>query len=63
MGLIQFSGVKQMEGSYKPGSGGVASGQLNHWQWEVEPTALTTDNTRFAHLKDSGKLFLSSIFL
>ena len=35
--LIQFSGNKQLEGDYKPGSDGKTSTPaIRHWKWEME---------------------------
>lgn len=57
--LIQFSGNKQLEGSYKPGSDGQTSTPaIQHWKWEMEPTELTNDNhkSKTAGLEDSDTL-------
>merc|ERR1712226_1310838 len=39
--LVQFSGIKQHEKDYKPGSGGVAGSGLTHYNIEQEPTRLS----------------------
>ena len=37
--VVQFSGVKQLEGRYKPGSGGeCGSAGLKHWNLEYGPS-------------------------
>ena len=56
--LIQFSGNKQLEGSYKPGSDGKTSTEaIQHWKWEMEPTELTDANcvAKTDGLEDSGR--------
>ena len=45
--MIQFSGNKQLEGDYKPGSEGKTSTPaVRHWKWEMEPTELDDKNVR-----------------
>lgn len=63
VGLIQFSGIKQLEGAYVPGNDGEVNG-MQHWQWEIEPTELTNKNCYFKQLNEAdtldgnGQLFL-----
>ena len=43
-GLIQFSGVKPLEGVYVPNSNGSTGVEnLNHWEWGIKPIPLTED--------------------
>merc|ERR1712226_1806186 len=65
--LVQFSGIKQHEKDYKPGSGGVAGSGLTHYNIEQEPTRLSEGmSTRAFNFRDrvesldgNGQLFLA----
>ena len=39
--LIQFSGIKQKEKDYKPGTWGEIGGGLSHYRVQIEPTTLS----------------------
>jgi hypothetical protein len=63
--LVQFSGVKPLEGSYKPGNkGDTGSAGLSHYRVEIAPTAvgrlrnIKSDCTKFDALDGNGQLFL-----
>ena len=58
VGLIQFSGIKQLEGAYVPGNDGEVNG-MQHWQWEIEPTELTNKNCYFKQLNEAGWILKS----
>lgn len=51
--FIQFSGHKQLEGSYKPGSGGKAVDELDHYRWEITNSTLR-DAVQHSHLVEEG---------
>jgi len=62
--LIQFSGIKQKEKDYKPGTWGEIGGGLSHYSVQIEPTTLS-DVKRlkkqcqdFDALDGNGQLFL-----
>jgi len=65
--LVQFSGIKQLEKDYKPGSGGVAGSGLAHYNIEQEPTGLAEGMStrafnfreRVEGLDGNGQLFLA----
>merc|ERR1712113_624623 len=58
----QFSGVKQLEGSYKPGSDGdTGVNGLSHWKWVMKPTGRIAVPSGFADdetLDGNGQLWL-----
>ncbi|CAG5077202.1 Oidioi.mRNA.OKI2018_I69.PAR.g8652.t1.cds [Oikopleura dioica] len=59
--LLQFSGIKQLEGAYKPGSGGAAgTSGLLHYKEEVAKTSLdrATRQSYSEGLDGNGQLFL-----
>ena len=65
--VIQFSGIKQLEGAYKPNSDGqTGTDGLEHWKWELNPTSLddTNADSMAAHfqgcdsLDGNGQLYL-----
>jgi hypothetical protein len=66
--LIQFSGIKQLEKNYKPGSGGRAGNGDDHYEINIEPTRLTSavnvdelikdKNQKIESLDGNGQLFL-----
>lgn len=65
--LVQFSGIKQLEKKYVPGSAGEASAGLKHYNIEQEPTFIgegtSTGSFNFAEriegLDGNGQLFLA----
>jgi hypothetical protein len=62
--LIQFSGIKQKEMDYKPGTWGEIGGGLAHYKVQIEPTTindvgrLKKQCTDFDALDGNGQLFL-----
>lgn len=58
--LVQFSGIKQKEADYRPGSGGGIGGGLHHYRIEIDPTARPSARaaTQFDALDGNGQLFL-----
>jgi len=58
--LVQFSGIKQKEADYRPGSNGDIGSGLRHYKIEIAPTARPNvrDATRFDALDGNGQLFL-----
>jgi len=62
--LIQFSGIKQKEKDYKPGTWGEIGGGLSHYRVQIEPTTLSDVRrlkkqcTDFDALDGNGQLFL-----
>ena len=40
--MVQFSGIKQLEHCYEPGSGVITVDDLLHYKIEIEPCALET---------------------
>ena len=38
--MVQFSGIKQLEHCYQPGSGGLTEDGLMHYKIEIEPCTL-----------------------
>lgn len=62
--LVQFSGYKQLEKNYVPGSDGRDNTGLNHYQIEIAPTrinnadALAKQAEEFDALDGNGQLFL-----
>ena len=62
LGVIQFSGVKQLESSYQPGSGGdTGVNGLAHWKWVIKPTdriAVPSGFTEDDTLDGNGQIWL-----
>ena len=62
--VVQFSGIKQLEGKYTPGNDGeTGTAGLKHYNIELQPTALTK-STEFNFkntegLDGNGQLFLA----
>jgi len=57
--VIQFSGIKQLEAAYKPGSDGqTGTTGLQHWKWELNPTSLddATVGGLAAHFQECDSL-------
>jgi len=62
--LVQFSGYKQLEKNYVPGSGGADATGLNHYNVEIAPTKITNASQlasqaeAFEALDGNGQLYL-----
>ncbi|CBY24326.1 unnamed protein product [Oikopleura dioica] len=59
--IVQFSGIKQLEHCYEPGSGGVTVDDLLHYKIEIEPCSLEAAQRTIFYdggLDGNGQLFL-----
>ena len=62
--VVQFSGVNQLESDYIPGNAGKTGiAELHHYNFELEPTAMTKSTTfdfkDTDNLDGNGQLFLA----
>jgi hypothetical protein len=60
LGVIQFSGIKQLEGQYTPGSHGeTGTAGLQHWRWILHPSHVDqTLDVNHDSLDGNGQLWL-----